>query len=172
MNSTRRGRLDTLAEMREELIVHRATSRPRSGESTPGSMRSRHRSWHCVILTTGCSRDRGRAGGDVDFRCCLCGRGIHGVEVSMMKLPAALTIVALLSAATAHVASADPPACVDNAPHICLPGNPEGKPAACYDDGGVIVALWPCTAWKPSDRLPARCRRPADASRGAVHADP
>jgi hypothetical protein len=33
--------------------------------------------------------------------------------------------------------------CVDD-DHICLPGNPEHKPAACYDDGGVIVALWPC----------------------------
>lgn len=34
--------------------------------------------------------------------------------------------------------------CVDDGNRICGPGNPEGKPAACYDDGGVIVALWPC----------------------------
>lgn len=33
--------------------------------------------------------------------------------------------------------------CVDD-DHMCLPGNSEGKPAACYDEGGVIVALWPC----------------------------
>lgn len=41
--------------------------------------------------------------------------------------------------------------CVDDAPHICLPGNDEHKPAACYDDGGVIVDVWPCEAWQPSD---------------------
>lgn len=34
--------------------------------------------------------------------------------------------------------------CVDNGNRICGPGNPEGKPAACYDDGGVIMAVWPC----------------------------
>lgn len=34
--------------------------------------------------------------------------------------------------------------CVDDGNRICGPNNPEGKPAACYDDGGVIVALWPC----------------------------
>jgi hypothetical protein len=38
----------------------------------------------------------------------------------------------------------DGPACVDDPPHVCEPGNPEGKPAACYDQGGVIVELWPC----------------------------
>jgi hypothetical protein len=35
--------------------------------------------------------------------------------------------------------------CVDD-DHMCKPGNSEGKPAACYDDGGVIVAEWPCYA--------------------------
>lgn len=34
--------------------------------------------------------------------------------------------------------------CVDDGDKVCAPGNDEGKPAACYDDGGVIVALWPC----------------------------
>lgn len=34
--------------------------------------------------------------------------------------------------------------CVDNGNRICGPNNAEGKPAACYDDGGVIVAPWPC----------------------------
>jgi hypothetical protein len=34
--------------------------------------------------------------------------------------------------------------CVDDGNRVCGPGNPEGKPAACYDEGGVIVALWPC----------------------------
>lgn len=27
---------------------------------------------------------------------------------------------------------------------MCLPGNSEGKPAGCYDDGGVLIARWPC----------------------------
>lgn len=27
---------------------------------------------------------------------------------------------------------------------VCGPGNSNGVPAACYDEGGVIVALWPC----------------------------
>lgn len=43
-----------------------------------------------------------------------------------------------------HRAMDDDPACVDDPPHVCAPGNPEGKPAACYDQGGVIVELWPC----------------------------
>src|SRR5882757_7668717 len=51
------------------------------------------------------------------------------------------------SLGTAH---ADQHFCVDDAPHVCLPGNSEGKPAACYDDGGVIVALWPCNPWEPN----------------------
>ena len=34
--------------------------------------------------------------------------------------------------------------CVDDGNRICGPNNPEGKPAACYGDGGVIIALWPC----------------------------
>lgn len=41
--------------------------------------------------------------------------------------------------------------CVDDGNRICGPGNPEGKPAACYDDGGVIVALWPCHVVVNSD---------------------
>jgi hypothetical protein len=61
---------------------------------------------------------------------------------------AAILVGVVLAVGLAH---ADEPACVDDPPHICLPGNPEGKPAACYDDGGVIVALWPCAAWKPAD---------------------
>jgi hypothetical protein len=39
--------------------------------------------------------------------------------------------------------------CVDDGNHVCGPNNPEGKPAACYDDGGVIVAMWPCNPWTP-----------------------
>lgn len=39
--------------------------------------------------------------------------------------------------------------CVDDGNHVCGPGNAEGKPAACYDEGGVIVALWPCQPVRP-----------------------
>jgi hypothetical protein len=35
--------------------------------------------------------------------------------------------------------------CVDDGNRICGPGNPEGRPAGCYDDGGVLVAAWPCS---------------------------
>lgn len=34
--------------------------------------------------------------------------------------------------------------CVDDGNRICGPGNIEHQPAGCYDDGGVIVAPWPC----------------------------
>lgn len=38
--------------------------------------------------------------------------------------------------------------CVDDGNRVCGPNNAEGQPAACYDDGGVIVAYWPCSPWK------------------------
>jgi hypothetical protein len=34
--------------------------------------------------------------------------------------------------------------CVDDGNHVCGPQNDEQKPAGCYDDGGVLVAQWPC----------------------------
>lgn len=34
--------------------------------------------------------------------------------------------------------------CVDDGNHMCGPGNANGVPAGCYDDGGVLVASWPC----------------------------
>jgi len=34
--------------------------------------------------------------------------------------------------------------CVDDGNRICGPGNAQGAPAGCYDDGGVLVAPWPC----------------------------
>lgn len=67
---------------------------------------------------------------------------------------AALAASALLSPAPAYAAPLEDEqgwSCVDDGNHVCGPDNAEGKPAACYDDGGVIVALWPCTAWQPSD---------------------
>lgn len=41
--------------------------------------------------------------------------------------------------------------CVDDGNKVCGPGNSNGVPAGCYDDGGVLVAEWPCKAWSPAD---------------------
>jgi hypothetical protein len=41
--------------------------------------------------------------------------------------------------------------CVDDGNRVCGPNNSEGKPAGCYDDGGVLEYVWPCNPWKPSD---------------------
>lgn len=41
--------------------------------------------------------------------------------------------------------------CVDQGNRVCGPGNNNGVPAGCYDDGGVLFKAWPCEAWKPSD---------------------
>jgi hypothetical protein len=40
--------------------------------------------------------------------------------------------------------------CVMDGNHVCGPNNPQGKPAACYDDGGVMVKAWPCNPWEPN----------------------
>lgn len=69
-----------------------------------------------------------------------------GAEIAMAGLFGAFGV--LHTSATAYAASPleDQPgwSCVDDGNRICGPGNSEGKPAACYDDGGAIVALWPC----------------------------
>lgn len=41
--------------------------------------------------------------------------------------------------------------CVDDGNRVCGPDNSEGQPAGCYDDGGVLWAVWPCEAWTPAD---------------------
>lgn len=41
--------------------------------------------------------------------------------------------------------------CVDDGNRVCGPGNSNGVPAGCYDDGGVMFKAWPCEAWMPSD---------------------
>jgi hypothetical protein len=41
--------------------------------------------------------------------------------------------------------------CVDDGNRVCGPDNDEGKPAGCYDEGGVLVALWPCAGPLSSD---------------------
>lgn len=42
--------------------------------------------------------------------------------------------------------------CVDDGNRVCGPNNPEGKPAGCYDIGGVLIAYWPCSPWKETDK--------------------
>lgn len=57
------------------------------------------------------------------------------------------TGAAITAANENHAAPAeDEPgfSCVDDGNRICGPGNAEGKPAGCYDTGGVLVAPWPC----------------------------
>lgn len=34
--------------------------------------------------------------------------------------------------------------CVSMGNRICGPGNANGVPAGCFDEGGVLVAAWPC----------------------------
>lgn len=34
--------------------------------------------------------------------------------------------------------------CANDGNRICGPNNSNGEPAGCYDDGGVMVAAWPC----------------------------
>jgi len=68
----------------------------------------------------------------------------------MLKTLVVTTAIAIapLTAGIAHAAPVqeDQPgwSCVDDGNRICGPGNPQGAPAGCYDDGGVLVAAWPC----------------------------
>lgn len=61
---------------------------------------------------------------------------------------AALISLAVLAAPAAHAApiTEDDPgwSCVDDGNRICGPNNANGVAAGCYDDGGVLVAVWPC----------------------------
>lgn len=52
----------------------------------------------------------------------------------------------VITADARHPSTEDSPAwdCVTMGNRVCGPTNVQGKTAACYDDGGVIVALWPC----------------------------
>lgn len=66
----------------------------------------------------------------------------------MLKLlPAALIALGVLSSPVAHAApNEDQPgwSCVDDGNRVCGPHNAQGAPAGCYDEGGVLVAAWPC----------------------------
>jgi len=44
--------------------------------------------------------------------------------------------------------------CVDDGNRICGPGNANGAPVGCYDEGGVLVAPWPCAQHYGTGALP------------------
>jgi hypothetical protein len=44
--------------------------------------------------------------------------------------------------------------CVDDGNRVCGPGNANGAPAGCYDDGGVLIAVWPCTPHEGTGAAP------------------
>jgi hypothetical protein len=68
----------------------------------------------------------------------------------------------LMAPHTVHTANAEPAclagqedqpcwSCVDDGNRICGPGNAQGAPAGCYDEGGVLVTAWPCTGKRGAD---------------------
>lgn len=68
----------------------------------------------------------------------------------MIKSIAAAVAIAVLPYWVPLPAWADTPnedepgwSCVDDGNRICGPGNPEGKPAGQYDEGGVLIHGWP-----------------------------
>lgn len=63
-------------------------------------------------------------------------------------LASAAAGVALLALSPRSEAS---PSCVDDGNRVCAPGNAQGAPAGCYDDGGVLEMHWPCPPWTPAD---------------------
>jgi hypothetical protein len=60
-------------------------------------------------------------------------------------------VISILNGEATATAEEDEPgwSCVDDGNRVCGPGNEEGKPAGCYDDGGVMYAEWPCRPWEP-----------------------
>lgn len=44
--------------------------------------------------------------------------------------------------------------CVDDGNRVCGPGNSNGALAGCYDEGGVLVAVWPCEPHLGTGALP------------------
>lgn len=68
--------------------------------------------------------------------------------VAMVWLFGGTMVEGIADIADAHAAqiNEDDPgwSCVDDGNRICGPGNSEGKPAGCYDEGGVLVTAWPC----------------------------
>jgi len=68
------------------------------------------------------------------------------VSRAIVAAMAAMAVNALIYAPVARAISEDSPAwsCVDDGNRVCGPNNAQHAPAGCYDDGGVLVAAWPC----------------------------
>lgn len=83
----------------------------------------------------------------------------HASSAARARRAVAVLALATSTLANAAVAHAESPqeddpgwSCVDAGNRVCGPLSDDwGHTPGCYDDGGVIVALWPCEAWKPSD---------------------
>lgn len=80
--------------------------------------------------------------------------GDHSVVPLLMDVPSdklgALKPSFFVPQLTPHDVQSGP-GCVDEDDRICSPDNVRHVPAGCYDDGGVLFAPWPCTAWEPAD---------------------
>ena len=69
----------------------------------------------------------------------------RGLAIALGGLAVAAQLGCGLAKADPTLQEDDPGwSCVDDGNRICGPGNPQGAPAGCYDDGGVLVAAWPC----------------------------
>ena len=81
----------------------------------------------------------------------------QGISLTATKLVFGVSMAVGLAlhtppAIAAPISDDDPNwSCVDSGNRVCGPGNSNGVTAGCYGDGGVLVAVWPCEAWKPSD---------------------
>ena len=64
------------------------------------------------------------------------------IGLSPLSLAGAVAITSGRAYATSE--DSDQWSCVDDGNRICGPGNADGAPAGCYNDGGVMVAPWPC----------------------------
>lgn len=79
------------------------------------------------------------------------GAAIVGAADSHASVPPAQPTCWQLQGTLIQIACPPPPAeddpafdCVRDGNRVCGPDNAQRKPAGCYDDGGVLVAPWPC----------------------------
>lgn len=71
---------------------------------------------------------------------------MKAVKIWVASAAIAFGGIAMASHANAEGPQEDEPgwSCVDDGNRVCGPGNSNGVPAGCYDDGGVLEASWPC----------------------------
>lgn len=75
-----------------------------------------------------------------------------GLVAAKAAFGAAMALgIALAPSGHANGPEEDQPgwSCVDDGNRVCGPGNAQGAPAGCYDDGGVLEFAWPCKPWTP-----------------------